>query len=70
MVMTAHGKKPKVEATSVASPRSRKSGEREQQEFTRQVELVVKNLEKVLGKGIQLEVEPKIPIKINKKKLN
>jgi hypothetical protein len=30
----------------------------------------VKNLEKVFGKGIQLEVEPKIPIKINKKKLN
>ena len=36
--MTAHGKKPKVEATDVASPRSRKSGEKEQQEFTRQVE--------------------------------
>ena len=68
--MTVHGKREKKRGDIVASPRSRKSGEREQQKFTQQVELVVKNLEKVLGKGIQLEVEPKIPIKINKKKLN
>ena len=68
--MTVRGKKQKNEPINVGSARSRKSGEKEQQEFTRQVELVVKNLEKVLGKGIQLEVEPKIPIKINKKKLN
>ena len=67
--MTVRGKKPNVEAASAASPR-KQSGKEQQQEFTKLVEQMAKSMEKVFGKGIQLEVEPKIPIKINKKKLN
>ena len=67
--MTAHGKKPKVEATDVASPR-KQSGKEQQKEFTKLMEQMVKSMERVFGDKIQLEVEPKIPIKINKKKLN
>tara|TARA_R100000005_G_C4929527_1_gene159182 strand:+ start:471 stop:674 length:204 start_codon:yes stop_codon:yes gene_type:complete len=67
--MTVRGKKPNVEAVSTASPR-KQSGKEQQQEFTKLMEQMVKSMERVFGKGIQLEVEPKIPIKINKKKLN
>jgi hypothetical protein len=67
--MTVRGKKPNVEAASAASPRKH-SGKEQQQEFTKLMEQMVKSMERVFGKGIQLEVEPKIPIKINKKKLN
>ena len=69
--MTALGKKrKKYEATSVASPRSRKSGQIAQEKHIEQVEGLVKNLEKLMGENIQLEVEPLIPIKKDKNKLN
>ena len=55
----------KSEATDVASPR-KQSGKEQQKEFTEMVEQMVKSMEKVFGDKIQLEVEPKIPIKINK----
>ena len=61
-----------VEATDVASPRSRKSGQQAQDEFTESITRLVKNLEKV----IQLEVEPNVNTlnniinKKDKKKLN
>ena len=67
--MTVRGKKPNVEAADAASPR-KQSGKEQQQEFTKLMEQMVKSMERVFGEGIQLEVEPKIPIKINKKKLN
>ena len=66
--MTVRGKKPNVEAADAASPR-KQSGKEQQQEFTKMVEQMVKSMERVFGKGIQLEVEPKLQ-KINKKKLN
>ena len=61
-----------VEGTDVASPRSRKSGQQAQDEFTESIARLVKNLEKV----IQLEVEPNVNTinniinKKDKKKLN
>ena len=68
--MTAHGKKPKVEATDVASPRSspRKAGQQAQDEFTKRLTTLVQGLEKTM----QLEVEPNFNIinKKDKKKLN
>ena len=67
--MTVRGKKPNVEAASAASPR-KQSGKEQQKEFTKLVEQMAKSMERVFGDKIQLEVEPKIPIKINKKKLN
>ena len=69
--MTVRGKKPNVEAATAASPRSprKRSGKEQQQEFTKLLEQMVKSMERVFGKGIQLEVEPKLQ-KINKKKLN
>ena len=67
--MTVRGKKPNVEAADAASPR-KQSGKEQQKEFTKMMEQMVKSMEKVFGDKIQLEVEPKIPIKINKKKLN
>ena len=69
--MTVRGKKPNVEAATAASPRSprKNSGKEQQQEFTKLMEQMVKSMERVFGKGIQLEVEPKLQ-KINKKKLN
>ena len=66
--MTVRGKKPNVEAADAASPRKH-SGKEQQQEFTKLMEQMVKSMERVFGKGIQLEVEPKLQ-KINKKKLN
>ena len=69
--MTVLGrKKKKYEATDVASPRSRKSGQIAQEKHIEQVEGLVKNLEKLMGENIQLEVEPLIPIKKDKNKLN
>jgi hypothetical protein len=67
--MTVRGKKPNVEAADAASPR-KQGGKEQQQEFTKLMEQMVKSMERVFGDKIQLEVEPKIPIKINKKKLN
>jgi len=61
-----------VEATDVASPRSRKSGQQAQDEFTESITRLVKNLEN----AIQLEVEPNVNTinniinKKDKKKLN
>ena len=66
--MTVRGKKPNVEAADAASPR--KQSGKEQKEFTKLVEQMAKSMERVFGDKIQLEVEPKIPIKINKNKLN
>ena len=68
--MTVRGKKQKNEATTVASPRSRKSGQIEQERHIKQIKGLVKNLEKLMGEDIQLQVEPIIPIKKDKKKLN
>ena len=67
--MTVRGKKTNVEAASAASPRKHR-GKEQQQVFTKLMEQMVKSMERVFGDKIQLEVEPKIPIKINKKKLN
>ncbi len=52
------------------SARSRKSGQIAQEKHIEQVEGLVKNLEKLMGENIQLQVEPLIPKKIDKKKLN
>ena len=68
--MTVRGKKQKNAATTFASPRSRKSGQIAQEKHIEQVEGLVKNLEKLMGSEFQLQVEPIIPIKKDKKKLN
>ena len=68
--MTVRGKKQKNEATTVASARYRKNGQIAQDKHIKQVEGLVKNLEKLMGEKIQLQVEPLIPKKIDKKKLN
>ena len=63
----------KSEATSVASPRSRKAGQKAMDKTTQELETLVKNLETLMGEHIQLEVEPKISISDifkDKKKLN
>ena len=52
------------------SARSRKSGQIEQERHIKQIKGLVKNLEKLMGENIQLQVEPIIPIKKDKKKLN
>ena len=49
---------------------SRKAGQIAQEKHIEQVEGLVKNLEKLMGENIQLQVEPLIPIKKDKKKLN
>ena len=62
----------KVEATFVASPRSRKRGQQAQDEFTKRMQTLVQGLEKVM----QLEVEPNVNTiidrlnKKDKKKMN
>lgn len=62
----------KVEATNVASPRSRRAGQQAQDEFTQRMQSLVKNLENVM----QLEIEPNVDTinniinKKDKKKLN
>ena len=54
----------------VASPRSRKKGQMEQDKMTAQVTKLMGRLSEILGKDfVQLEVEPVFK-KINKKKLN
>ena len=65
----------KVEATNVASPRSspRKAGQKAMDKTTQELQVLVKNLEKLMGENVQLEVEPKISISDifkDKKKLN
>jgi len=58
------------EATNVASPRSRKKGQLEQDKMTAQVEQLAGRLSEILGdEFIQVEVEP-ILKKLDKKKLN
>jgi len=62
----------KVEATNVASPRSRGAGQQAQDEFTKRMLTLVEGLEKTM----QLEVEPNVSTinnmlnKKDKKKLN
>ena len=68
--MIVRGKKKKNEPTDVGSARSRKSGQIAQEKHIQQVEGLVKNLEKLMGGEFQLQVEPMIPIKKDKKKLN
>ena len=63
----------KSEATDVASPRSRKAGQKAMDKTTQELETLVKNLETLMGEHVQLEVEPKISISDifkDKKKLN
>ena len=65
----------KVEATDVASPRSspRKAGQKAMDKTTQELNVLVKNLERLMGENVQLEVEPKINISDifkDKKKLN
>lgn len=48
----------------------RKAGQIAQEKHIEQIEGLVKNLEKLMGGEFQLQVEPKIPIKKDKKKLN
>ena len=68
--MIVRGKKKKNEPTDVGSARSRKSGQIAQEKHIQQVEGLVKSLEKLMGGEFQLQVEPIIPIKKDKKKLN
>ena len=68
--MIGRGKKKKNEPTDVGSARSRKSGQIAQEKHIQQVEGLVKSLEKLMGGEFQLQVEPIIPIKKDKKKLN
>ena len=68
--MIVRGKKRKNEPTDVGSARSRKSGQIAQEKHIQQVEGLVKSLEKLMGGEFQLQVEPIIPIKKDKKKLN
>ena len=56
------------EPTIVGS--SRKGGQIAQDKMTKELELMLDLLGVALGDNFQLEVEPKIPIKIDKKKLN
>ena len=66
----------KSEATDVASPRSRKAGQKAMDKTTQELHTLVENLEKLMGENVQLEVEPNVIItdnghnKKNKKKLN
>ena len=48
----------------------RKAGQIAQEKHIEQIEGLVKNLEKLMGGEFQLQVEPLIPKKIDKKKLN
>ena len=69
--MTVRGKKQKNAATSVASPR--KAGQKAMDKTTQELNVLVKNLERLMGENVQLEVEPKINISDifkDKKKLN
>ena len=73
--MSVGGKKNNGEVTNVASlKRRRELVARKRQELAmKEMEYLVKGLEKVFGKQMQLEVEPNvinITDKLNKKKLN
>ena len=60
----------KNEATDVASARSRKNGQLEQDKMTAQMQELTGRLAEILGdEFVQVEVEP-ILNKLNKKKLN
>tara|TARA_R100000278_G_scaffold106042_1_gene82577 strand:+ start:316 stop:513 length:198 start_codon:yes stop_codon:yes gene_type:complete len=60
----------KKRGDNVASPRSRKKGQMEQDKMTAQLTELAGRLSEILGKDfVQLEVEPVFK-KINKKKLN
>ena len=48
----------------------RKAGQIAQEKHIEKIEGLVKNLEKLMGENIQLQVEPIIPIKKDKNKLN
>ena len=62
--------KEKKRGDNVASPRSRKAGQIEQDKMTAEISQLAGRLAEVLGKKfIQVEVEP-ILKKLNKKKLN
>ena len=64
----------KNEATDVASPRS--AGQKAMDKTTQELQVLVKNLERLMGENVQLEVEPNVIItdighnKKDKKKLN
>ena len=64
----------KVEATNVASPR--KAGQKAMDKTTQELNVLVKNLERLMGENVQLEVEPNadrlnsLLEKKDKKKLN
>ena len=64
----------KSEATDVASPRS--AGQKAMDKTTQELQVLVKNLERLMGENVQLEVEPNVIItdighnKKDKKKLN
>ena len=64
----------KDEATDVASPRS--AGQKAMDKTTQELQVLVKNLEKLMGEDIHVEVEPNVIItdighnKKDKKKLN
>ena len=66
----------KSEATEGASPRSRKAGQKAMDKTTQELQVLVKNLEILMGENVQLEVEPNVIIadighnKKDKKKLN
>ena len=63
-------KNKKAEATVVASPRSRKAGQIEQDKVTAELTQLAGRLKEIIGSDfIQLEVEP-ILKKLDKKKLN
>ena len=60
----------KKRGDNVASPRSRKKGQMEQDKMTAQLTELAGRLSEILGKDfVQLEIEPVFK-KINKKKLN
>ena len=46
----------KSEATDVASPRSRKAGQKAMDKTTQELHTLVENLEKLMGENVQLEV--------------
>ena len=64
----------KGEATDVASPRS--AGQKAMDKTTQELQVLVKNLERLMGEDIHVEVEPNVIItdiglnKKDKKKLN
>ena len=65
--------KEKKRADNVGSARSRKAGQKAMDKTTQELNVLVKNLERLMGENVQLEVEPKINISDifkDKKKLN